>query len=947
MRKLSFFAVAVVSCTFCSGVRAQSIEPDVSSVDDVSESAPIDTAAARADFELRHPQAQVMVEFGRITRVYGLPMSGGDSAVQAAEAFRQREAALFGVAPDQLRPFGPGELPGHVVPLMYRPATGDYKFTLVCYGQYLESWPVYQCDLRLLVRNQPGSPLVLAASSLRDLAGFRPDAALAKDLGNPAYVAARFEAARAQALAHTPELLNFTPPAVVVWAGVDDMPVTPAMALLFEGDNGAPGVVTTKRIRFITDVVSGKVLHTESRILHADIVGIVQGLASQGPAADQCAVEVVTPMPYARINAGATTVYADVNGNYILLDVGPDPVVVESPMSGLWFDVTSFQSSTETLSQNVTAPIVVDFLHNAANTGPVLAQVNAYISANQVRDRAIFANPSYPTLSNGGFPIVVNRTDGFCPGNAWYDPALTSINFCLPGGQYPNTAWTSVVYHEYGHHLVAAGGSGQGQYGEGMGDVMSLLLLDDHRLGLGFFGPCDQTLRTAEAGLDYPCSGAIHTCGQLLSGCVWYTRNALAVTEPDDYLDILASLAINSILLHTGTSITPQITLDWLVLDDNDELLANGTPHCSEICEGFGEHNMTCPPLGNIVISYPEGLPATVNPGQPTAIRVQVSGDVAIEEVRAFYRSDATGGQFVDVVLVETPPGEYTFNLPAQTCLDIVDYYFVARGGCAFANGPAAGAAAPHRAPVASSLSTVVQYDFETNPGWTVSGTVTDGPWDRGVPVNCNRGDPPIDADGSGQCWLTDNSAANGCNSDVDGGTTILTTNAINLSGVVQPYVRYYRWFSNASGAGPQTDRFMVDVSSNNGLSWTALEIVGPTAQSEIPDIFGGWIQVIHPVPSASQFRMRFIAEDVGAASVVEAAVDGFEIIDWQCQAPCAGATGDLNGDGDVDGEDVPGFVGAVLNGASAAQVCAGDFSLDGQLDQNDVTGLVAALLAP
>ena len=29
-----------------------------------------------------------------------------------------------------------------------------------------------------------------------------------------------------------------------------------------------------------------------------------------------------------------------------------------------------------------------------------------------------------------------------------------------------------MVHHEYGHHLVNVGGSGQGQYGEGMSDVM-------------------------------------------------------------------------------------------------------------------------------------------------------------------------------------------------------------------------------------------------------------------------------------------------------------------------------------------------------------------------------------------------------------------------------------------------------------------------------------------
>ncbi len=52
---------------------------------------------------------------------------------------------------------------------MYNRDNGAYKFTLVYYSQYRDGIPVYKSDLRLLVRNEPDHPLVLAASSLRDL----------------------------------------------------------------------------------------------------------------------------------------------------------------------------------------------------------------------------------------------------------------------------------------------------------------------------------------------------------------------------------------------------------------------------------------------------------------------------------------------------------------------------------------------------------------------------------------------------------------------------------------------------------------------------------------------------------------------------------------------------------------------------------------------------------
>jgi hypothetical protein len=45
-------------------------------------------------------------------------------------------------------------------------------------------------------------------------------------------------------------------------------------------------------------------------------------------------------------------------------------------------------------------------------------------------------------------------------------------------------------------------------------------------------------------------------------------------------------------VMHSGDSITPSITYDWLTLDDDDGDLTNGTPHSVEILAGFAMHNM-------------------------------------------------------------------------------------------------------------------------------------------------------------------------------------------------------------------------------------------------------------------------------------------------------------------------------------------------------------------
>ena len=71
-----------------------------------------------------------------------------------------------------------------IASVMFNRDTGDYKFTLVYYTQRVGGIPVYQADLRLLVRNESGFPLVLASSGLRDLAGFTPNAAAGYDATN-------------------------------------------------------------------------------------------------------------------------------------------------------------------------------------------------------------------------------------------------------------------------------------------------------------------------------------------------------------------------------------------------------------------------------------------------------------------------------------------------------------------------------------------------------------------------------------------------------------------------------------------------------------------------------------------------------------------------------------------------------------------------------------------
>lgn len=615
-------------------------------------------------FKSAYPQAQFYYEdTGRLSRIYGFPFGGGSDPIDAAEKFRIDYARMFGVEPDELVQVSRFNPELRTQGLMFDQETGKPRFTLVYYSQYKAGIPVYGAELRLLVLNQPGYPVVMAVTALKDLSQYEPDAAAAA--ANPLAVQADFAAG-------IPEMPFLSEPRLVIWAGTPDEPAKPAVAVEFSAWDGQPA--TLKKL-FLIDPISREKLYEENLAIDVNVTGQVNGLATENFKAEQCGAEVTTPMRHAYVRIqNADSAIADTNGYFTINNPGSSPVTVLSPIRGRWFRVYNQAQTTTELSQTVTPPGPANFLHNAANTEYTRAEVNGYYHANIVRDFTLRFNPTYPTIYNQiNFPVYVNDNTGYCPGNAWYDGV--SITFCRAGSGYPNTAFSTIVHHEYGHHLVAMAGSGQGQYGEGMGDVMGLLITDDPGAAWGFYGPCDQALRNADNTIQYPCSGEIHYCGQLLSGCVWSTRNALAASYPSTYMSILADLAINAILLHTGDLITPSITVDYLTLDDNDGNIYNGTPHRPEICAGFDAHNMDCPALqtGVFITHTPLGNTSSNSPYQVDAIITTTES--YIDSAYIFW---SNGGPFSAVQMTNLGSGNYRGFIPGQQNCTYVNYYIYA-----------------------------------------------------------------------------------------------------------------------------------------------------------------------------------------------------------------------------------------------------------------------------
>tara|TARA_R110002073_G_scaffold118918_1_gene258282 strand:+ start:123536 stop:125839 length:2304 start_codon:yes stop_codon:yes gene_type:complete len=335
-----------------------------------------------------------------------------------------------------------------------------------------------------------------------------------------------------------------------------------------------------------------------------------------------------------------------------------------------------------------------------------------------------------------------------------------------------------------------------------------------------------------------------------------------------------------------------------------------------------------------MALGQAQPAPASISPagGEEVSVNAVVREGVIIESVDLMLN---TGSGFAPIPATDNGDGTYSANLPGVACGTDVSYYFAASTDDGFTT------TFPNDAPsnvfsvdVVSSIVEIFEDNFQTNTGWTVSGSVADGAWERDVPAgDGDRGDPLQDADGSGQCYLTDNVAGN---SDVDDGTTILTSPAMDASNG-NATLTYSLWYSNNVGA--VDDSMTVQLSNNNGGSWTTIDTIGPDSQG------GGWNEYSFDLDSifanpSSQVRIRFNVSDLGEGSVVEAGVDAVKLIESSCEDVAMGCN-------DADMAEPFGSlnffdVSAFLNAFGAGDPVA-DFTSDGVFNFFDVSAFLSS----
>lgn len=300
---------------------------------------------------------------------------------------------------------------------------------------------------------------------------------------------------------------------------------------------------------------------------------------------------VNVPLPGVEVNVpGVGVVVTDNAGQFTVNITANTNVTVD--LNGIHCQLifgTSATQVSQTLIPNGTTTF--QFLWNTANAD-LAAHTTAYYWTHLVNEwaRTVFGNTNQINALDNVRPTV--NITSIC--NAYY--TANTINFYQAGGGCNNSAYASVVAHEWGHGL-------DDQYGgisqvdglsESWGDICSMYLLDDPVIGENF-----QTLggylRHGMNNRQYPSGNGVHQMGEAFGGFAWKLRERLAVTLVNRAAAITLTDDIVLGTIAANAPDQPGAVLEVFLADDNDGNLANGTPHSTEIIFACNQHSLPYP----------------------------------------------------------------------------------------------------------------------------------------------------------------------------------------------------------------------------------------------------------------------------------------------------------------------------------------------------------------
>lgn len=279
----------------------------------------------------------------------------------------------------------------------------------------------------------------------------------------------------------------------------------------------------------------------------------------------------------------ATSTYTDSLGLFIF----SNPItqsLINTQLSGKWSAVNS-QSNPDLVYTGKAQPKrPINILFNpTGNQEFDTAQVTAYYHADYAHDW--ITSRLGGTLQTIDVPIPTNVNMPFTC-TAWYTMWAPSLNFVKSGGGCINTAYDTVVYHEYGHFVdEMAGGILNFELSEGGGDLLACFISNQPLVAEGLYGQ-GTFKRSCNNNYQWPwyLTGIdVHTLGQALSGVGWDFRNIIG---PQVAEQIFIPLFL------TNPSSIPSAAWQTVIIDDDNSDLSDGTPNIQALATSASNHGL-------------------------------------------------------------------------------------------------------------------------------------------------------------------------------------------------------------------------------------------------------------------------------------------------------------------------------------------------------------------
>ncbi|MBI5432499.1 MAG: immunoglobulin domain-containing protein, partial [Planctomycetes bacterium] len=567
-----------------------------------------------------------------------------------------------------------------------------------------------------------------------------------------------------------------------------------------DGRGGAEGFV------YWIDAKSGAVVGKEAAV-HHDVSGTVNAKATPGFFPDAGSnPETSQPMPYLTLTSSQGNATSDVNGNFTIVGATA-PVTGTFKFVGTYANVTNQAGAAYSLSQSLPASSGNSVVMNNTVSDLVSAQANSFLWIGKMRAWTRSVNAADATSD---FLATANVNIGnSC--NAYYDGV--SVNFYQSGGGCVNTSYSTVVLHEMGHWLNTKylSGNGSDGFGEGNADNFTTFITDDPIVGVNFCGTgCN--VRDANNNRQFcgdgngGCYGEVHADGEVLMGAMWKVRTRLK----NAYGSALGIQKANTLFNgwmngYNDGQIQTIVRTHWLVLDDDDGNIDNGTPNFVHIDGGFHDQGFPNYTIAAVSVSGVTQLPDTQSSVGPYVVNANVWANTNPPLTVAEVKYRVNGGAFSSVGMSFVSGNTWAGSIPGIASPAKVEYYVTATDSAAHT------ATSPSNAPtslLSFKVGTEVVYwseGFESGTnGWTHGKSTGTDDWQLSSQFGGNgaagESMDPSSAYAGTNIWGTDLGFTGTWNGAyTDNCNEWLRSPTINLSGKTGCTLKLARWLTAES----------------------------------------------------------------------------------------------------------------------------------------------------